>query len=215
VFLNHGWNAVGIEPSDEMRKIAQSKGLSVLNGCLHNGIRFAELTHDKSTLVDDLERFAQTNCAVTAPFAVLSYAGLTNELLLLSLTTIRKWMTAGNRFAFDVVHATAAETSLIHSDTREIIDQNVRVIRSRIKSFDDKRFWVTHDMKYKVVDDSGYIIDEWSEQHILRAFRPVEIEIALMSTGFKVIYHGPLDPSNNLSFLGSDNWEVFFVTEAI
>jgi predicted TPR repeat methyltransferase len=187
MFSNHGWNALGIDPSDEMRKIAQCKGLPVLNGCLHNGIEVGELSRNSSTVLCELQTFAQTNCVATAPFAVLSYAGLTNELLLSSLATVRKWMTAGNRFAFDVVHAAAAETSLIRSDTRESIDHNMRIIRSRIKSFDSHRFWVTHDMKFKILNELGEITDEWEEQHILKAFRPSEIETALLSTSFKVI----------------------------
>ena len=81
-----GWQALGIEPSDPMRKIALSKHLSVVSGTLGSQLPFSA-----------------TCDAAVACFTVMCYACLTNDSLIRTLCQIRATLPVGGRFAFDVI----------------------------------------------------------------------------------------------------------------
>jgi SAM-dependent methyltransferase len=165
-FSRLGFDAVGVEPCEEMFRLAQMNGYKVFQGTLQNPPKQIRGQYENAVCL----------------YGALSYAAVGqwgNEEATLSnaLRSVHSHLTRAGRFVFDVVNYACAAKDLREESHEKFGD----VERWMSKRFDTHNAIVYHEIRYKHKDE------EWVEHHSMRAFTVPEIKYALKDCQFGII----------------------------
>lgn len=179
-FVAAGWKGEGCDFSEPMLEVARSKNLEVFKPA---GLNFGS-KYD----------------VACSPFTVVSYAGLTNRMLLGFLHDVRKTLVVGGRFVFDVFNLAAVSANLRPGEERPL-NVGQRIGRNghwQLSLRTEKKFFAAtstvvlqqfHDLE----GGTETVRQKWQERHIVRAFSPQELDLALTATGFRMLGAFPLE----------------------
>lgn len=168
--LRHrGHSVTALEPDRDMRRICADKKIAVAEG----------------SFLRVPEAYQEPYDAVVAFYHVFGIATQSIYDVEKCLKAVHRLLKPGGRFVFDVINSLCCtKESLWRMRTETKKDEN-RVIERR-----SERGWFAHDSllcanhRYTVFQD-GEQIHESMRWHHQRTFTPTEIEIALLTCGFK------------------------------
>ena len=189
LLMNRGYSIMGIERSEEMAKIARSKGYNCHVGDILN------------------HKISQTFDACIALFHVVSYVNRNSDLIKLFLKT-KSRLNPGGIFIFDVWFSPAVMFQLPEVRIKKAEDNRVEVTRLAQPSIDHLKNIVTVNYHVFIKDKQNEHYTELSESHPMRHFSIPEIDLLAERTGFSILkteeFLTKNQPSNN-------SWGVTFV----
>jgi SAM-dependent methyltransferase len=198
---SRGYQVVGVERSESMLRIAQSKLVRLHE---QTGLRFCQGDIRNVELHDQFD-------AALMMFAVLGYQ-LENSDVLSALRTTRRHLQPGGLFIFDIWYGPAVlhegpsqRVKLIPADGR-------KVLRAASSELDVSRHLCRVD--YHLWSFAGTSLNgETEETHLMRYFFPLELQLFMECAGFKLIRLGAFpDFDNEPDFT---TWNVLGVARAI
>ena len=176
--VRRGYVVTGVDRSEEMLNIAQSKVAEVEAVSSHRSLVF----HQADIRTLDL---GETFDAVVAMFAVISYQTM-NEDLLSAFCTARQHLELGGVFVFDCWFGPAVLTER-PSDRYKIVERGgERIIRFVSPTLDVLRHTVRVDYKVLRLKDNC-VLDEVNESHLMRFLFPQEIAHYLDESGLTLL----------------------------
>lgn len=122
--------------------------------------------------------------AVLMMFAVLGYQ-YENADLLATLTTVRRHLEPGGIFMFDVWNGLAVLSDRPGQRLRSIKDGTRRILRTTTSRLDTERHRCHVQFGLLHLAD-GRVVDEQEEEHTMRFFFPLELDLALDRCGLKL-----------------------------
>lgn len=186
-FAAMGYSAYGVDCSREMIDIAVSKGCDTAS----NPPLFVEWSLTKHFALGGLMRpnGIPRGDAACATFATISYSGATNDGLLRSFRQVRSRLCRGGRFVFDVIHAAAAAAELRADEIKEGERDGIRVKEHRRKTFRPNNCIVEIQAETMAIEcETGRVIETLPPAtHLMRAFSPPELQLALKQCEFRVV----------------------------
>jgi len=203
-FARRGYVVTGVDRSEEMLHIAQSKVAELATSSGQRSVVFHQ--GDIRTL-----ELGRTFDAVIAMFAVISYQ-TTNEDLLAVFRTARRHLSPGGLFVFDFWFGPAVLTQR-PTDRVKIIEQDgERIIRFAISVLDILA--QTVQVNYKVLRlRNARLLDEVDESHLMRFIFPQEISHYLQQAGFRLLQ---LCPFMRLDTQPTDqDWNVTVIASTV
>lgn len=175
VLAQDGVDATGVERSPQMLELAQARVAK------NSALRF--LQGD----VRDV-RLGETFDTVTMMFAVLGYQ-TTNADVLAALSTARAHLKPGGAFAFDVWWGPGVLRDPPGERVRVFEDRGDRVWRAATGRLDAQGQICT--VSYRVLRLRGdRVVDESTEEHVMRFFFVHELELLLSASGFELVRIG-------------------------
>jgi len=201
--MKRGFAVTGVDRSETMLSEARQK--AVVQGIIPCDF----IQGDIRDL--DLNRAYDTYDAVIAMFAVISYQ-TTNEDLVDTLLTARRYLDPGGLFVFDCWFGPAVLTHK-PTDRCKIVERGAeRIIRYTSPTLDILQHTVR--VTYKVLrlkDDQ--VLDETDESHLMRFLFPQEIKHHLEENAFKLLH---LCPFMKIGVIPTEHdWNVTVVGRAI
>jgi SAM-dependent methyltransferase len=174
-FLNHGYNLLGIDQSEEMIIAAKR--------------RFEGVAHSQFFINDarDFEVNRQFDAAYSL-FHVMSYLASVDDLKR-CLLRVSKHLKSGGVFLFDCWNTPAVVADPPVVRFKEMKGKGVEVYRVALPSMNDKQIRI--DFKIWVHaggDKNGKKIEE---THLLKAYESDEIEVSLNECGLELIHSEP------------------------
>jgi SAM-dependent methyltransferase len=171
--IRRGYEVVGVDASEAMLEAARARlpGATFVDGDIKSVSLEAEF--DAALLM----------------FAVLGYQ-LSNADVLAALGTARRHMRAGGVLFFDVWYGPAVLAQRPTDRVRvQTVGGNERVLRMATPALDTRAHACT--VQYHVWRLSGdRVLEEASEQHRMRYFFPLELELLLQCAGFDLLRLG-------------------------
>jgi SAM-dependent methyltransferase len=163
-----GYDIVGLERSEEMAKIATSKGLRC-----HVG----DIVHFELTTRFDV---------CIALFHVISYINSNADLIKLFNKT-RSNLSPGGIFVFDVWFSPAVVSQRPEVRVKKVEDNEVKVTRLALPVIDDVMNTVLVNYEIFIKNKDNGQVAEVLETHSMRHFGIPEIELLAWQTGFTVL----------------------------
>lgn len=118
-------------------------------------------------------------------FAVLGYQH-TNASLLSALRAARRHLTPGGMFIFDVWNGMAVLTERPGKRVRSAATEDGHILRTSESQLDlARQLCLVNFTMQRVVGDR--VVAEWKEEHAVRFFFPLEMELALECAGFRLL----------------------------
>lgn len=192
LFCQKGFIVKGVEPSEEMIKIAQ--------GNHHPDLTFV------NTSIEGLNIDEKFDIA-TALFHVVSYLNGNDELIS-SFKNIHKHLKEDGLFIFDLWYTPAVLSQIPEERTKETEDEHIKVIRKAtpVNHWNKDVIDVIYDIQvYDKKTEQEYSL---SETHNMRHFSIPEIELLANFTGFKILKTEEFLTGKSP---GPDTWGVCFV----
>jgi len=171
-----GYEVVGVDRSTDMLRIAKQK-----SGEAGTTLRY----HQADLRMLDLgERFD----AVLMMFAVLGYQ-LDNGDVSNALRAARKHLHPGGLLAFDVWYGPAVLTGRPGDRVRVIENGEQKILRTSSGTLDVQRHVCTVDFRVRQMAGDK-VVNETTEQHLMRYFFPQELALFLEVAGFRLLRLG-------------------------
>lgn len=178
-----GFAVTGVERSEGMLAAARAKAATAAEN-------FKAATAAESarpTFVQgDVRRFdlGRRFDAAIMMFAVLGYQH-ENEDLMSTLTHVRRHLVDGGLFVFDVWYGPAVLTDPPGARVRNIQEDGARIIRTTETALDVRRQRCRVRFGVMRIED-GRVVAEEEEDHFMRFFFPLELELALAQAGMRL-----------------------------
>jgi SAM-dependent methyltransferase len=196
-----GFEVIGVDRSESMLAQARDKALQV-------NPRLRDVFKDADIRSVDLGR--QFDAALLM-FAVLGYQ-LENADVLAALRAAHRHLRRGGLLLFDVWYGPAVLSQRPSERTKTIPTADAKIVRVSSSDLDPRH--QTCAVRYRVRKVTAeQLLSETEEEHIVRYFFPLELELFLESAGFKPLRVGAFpefdsDPDEN-------SWNVLFAARAV
>lgn len=178
LLAQRGYDVVGVDRAADMVTQAQRKAAALGNG---HGPRFVQGD------VRDV-RVEGVFDAALMMFAVLSYQ-LGNEDVLAALRTARRHLRPGGLFIADVWYGPAVLTQRPRPVVKSCTSGAGEILRTSTGTLDVRRH--TCRVDFQVWRTEGdRVVARTTEQHTVRYFYPLELELLLASAGFELVRLG-------------------------
>ncbi|PWS26426.1 SAM-dependent methyltransferase [Pedobacter yonginense] len=196
ILASKGFDVVGIEPSEEMIKIANAKSKSNLS--------FVQSS------IESYNGLKHFDVAISL-FHVMSYL-TTNEDLKKAFANVNNSLKTGGIFIFDIWYSPAVLTQLPEKRTKSIENEVIKVLRHATPEIHWNSNVIDVNYHIEVLDKMTNTSTYFDEIHKMRHFSIPEIKLLADVSGFKVVA--------NHEFLtakqpGADTWGVCFVLQKI
>lgn len=174
LFCNRGYNVHGIDLSEEMLKIAETKTVNKKDKLCFTHSSIQELNLNKEFDV------------VVSLFHVMSYQS-SNEALIQAFKVAKKHLKKGGIFIFDFWYGPAVLTDLPTTRIKRLENEHIKVTRIAEPHLHAQKNIV--DVNYDVFiedKDSNQIIQK-KELHPMRYFFDTELEFICKEVGFSIV----------------------------
>ena len=195
-----GFAVVGVDRSEPMLERARSKAASSGPTC------HAEFYHADIRRVDLGRRFD----AALMMFAVLGYQ-LANEDVIAALRAARRHLNPGGLLLFDVWHGPAVLLQRPSERLRVIPMADGKILRTAASELDTNRHICT--VRYHLWTCAEGLLSETDEEHIMRYFFPLELDLFLESAGFTAIRLGAFPEFDRVP--DENTWNALCVARAV
>lgn len=195
------YSVVGVDRSEPMIKQAQKKAEKLLKDAsieFHIGdIKHVEL--------------GRSFDAVLMMFAVLGYQ-IKNADVIAALQCVRKHIRLGGLFIFDVWYGPAVLAEKPSARIKHFSTQNRKIIRLAQGDLDT----LTHTCKvnYRTLQiEKDCVKSDEEEQHLMRFFFPMELDILLSQTNFALVQMGAFPDIERKP--DETTWNILVVAKAV
>ena len=174
---SRGYDVVGVDRSEPMLALARAKVDTPSAAMTHFGVEFTQ---------GDVRNFdlGRKFDAVVFMFAVLGYQ-LTNDDVLLALRRARAHLRTGGLLLFDIWYGPAV-AAIGPGHRIKVVEEPTRTLIRVADGEVDERRGVCR-VSYRLWDlPEGAGATESSETHEMRFFYPMELELLLADSGFKM-----------------------------
>jgi SAM-dependent methyltransferase len=151
-------------------------------------------------------RLGRTFDAALLMFAVLGYQS-SNDDVLAALRTVRAHLRPGGVLCFDVWYGPAVLTAKPERRRRTIETPRGAVVRSATPELDVRRHLCT--VHYRFEGRGG---EPTEEDHVMRFFFPMELDLFLSETGLELLSLTPFGSLDGEPYV--ETWSVFAVARA-
>lgn len=191
IFLEKGYNIMGVDLSEEMLEVAREKCDCEL---LQGDIRDFKI--DKKFDV------------ILIMFDVLSYVN-DNEGVVKTLENVREHLNEGGQLIFQVWNGLGVLYDKPEKRTREIETGDIKIIREVVPVLKAEKQVVDVNYKYLITNKKGGKVEEINETHSMRFFFPQEIKYFLETCGFETLTLS--DFMNTNKKVDETTWHLFCV----
>lgn len=194
-----GYAVQGVDLSSEMISIAQKNATAL-------GIK-------ETFCVGDLREYSpeMKYDAVLSLFHVMSYQN-TNEDVIKAFLTARKCLESGGIFVFDVWYGPGVLTDLPVVRTKEVSDDEFKLIRIATPTLHDKTNVVDVSYHVLVISKKTGETQEINETHNMRYFFRPELEQYMKLAGFELIDNIDCKTMMETNY---ESWTSYFICRAI
>jgi SAM-dependent methyltransferase len=177
-----GFDIHGVELSAEMVELAGQAGSDSASAAppRTNGGRFTCEVGDVRSV-----RISRRFDAVAALFHVVSYQ-TSNMDVLATFATAAAHLDPGGVFLFDVWHGPAVVSQKPEARVKRIENSDLKIIRIAEPFWEPEANRITVGYTILATDKVSGHTSEFTEQHPMRYYFPLEIDLLAQATGFKV-----------------------------
>lgn len=197
LFCEKGYTVHGVDLSDEMLKIAQTRNLNKKNKL--------QFTHSNIQQLNLNQQFD----VVVSLFHVMSYQN-SNEALIQAFKVAKHHLKQGGIFIFDFWYGPAVLTDLPVTRVKRLEDEYIQVTRIAEPCLYAQKNVV--DVHYDIFiedKDSNEIIHK-KELHPMRYFFDTELELICQKVGFSIMNKYEWMSKNNPEF---NSWNVVWIVK--
>jgi SAM-dependent methyltransferase len=195
-----GFEVVGVDRSEFMLEQARNKASSSASTC-HADFYNADIRH-----VDLGRRFD----SVLMMFAVLGYQ-LANVDVMGTLRAARRHLNPGGLLLFDVWHGPAVLLQRPSERLRVIPIVNGKILRTGSSELDTNRHICT--VKYHLWTCTERLVSESEEEHTVRYFFPLELDLFLELAGFAPVRSGAFPEFERIP--DENTWNALCLARAV
>ncbi|MFA7570635.1 MAG: class I SAM-dependent methyltransferase [Sulfurimonadaceae bacterium] len=197
LFCEKGYHVHGVDLSDEMLKIAQTRTLNKKNKL--------QFTHSN---IQELKLNQQFDVVVSL-FHVMSYQN-SNEALIQAFEVAKKHLKQGGIFIFDFWYGPAVLTDLPVTRVKRLENESIKVTRIAEPTLETQTNIVNVNYDVFIEDKNTNQIIQKKELHPMRYFFDTELELICQKVGFKIENKYKWMSQSNPDF---ESWNVVWIVK--